>query len=173
MQRKLISAALAAAFLALPATSMAQEADLAKRVEQLAAELEKVKAELAAQRAQTAQTVQPAQAEQAAAPAPATGAAPAATTAGVQGPGAAPPPKPYLPAPFSYSRSLSASQLPADTVFTGYGEINYNHPVRNASQSQTDVRRVVIGIQHRFDDKTKMVSEFRARMAPEVIRVAP
>lgn len=46
------------------------------------------------------------------------------------------------------------------TVLTGYGEVNYNRPTKNASAAQTDVRRAVIGIQHRFDEKTKLVSEF-------------
>jgi hypothetical protein len=46
------------------------------------------------------------------------------------------------------------------TVVGGYGEVNYNRPTHNASAAQTDVRRAVIGIEHRFDDKTKMVSEF-------------
>lgn len=46
------------------------------------------------------------------------------------------------------------------TVVTGYGEVNYNRPTKDASKAQTDVRRAVIGIQHRFDDKTKLVSEF-------------
>ena len=46
------------------------------------------------------------------------------------------------------------------TVITGYGELNYTRPSKNASAAQTDVRRAVIGIQHRFDDKTKLVSEF-------------
>jgi hypothetical protein len=127
MKQRVISAALAAAFLAAPVAALAQETDLAKRVEQLAAELEQVKAELAAQRAQAAAAVAsnaPAQ-PAAAAPAPA---AIAATT--------------------------------PDTVFSGYGEVNYNHPVRNASGAQTDLRRAVIGVQHRFDEKTKVVAEF-------------
>ena len=46
------------------------------------------------------------------------------------------------------------------TVFSGYGEVNYNRPSRNANAAQADVRRAVIGIEHRFDDKTKLVSEF-------------
>jgi hypothetical protein len=46
------------------------------------------------------------------------------------------------------------------TVITGYGEVNYNRPTKDPSQAQVDVRRAVIGIQHRFDDKTKLVSEF-------------
>jgi hypothetical protein len=138
MQWKLISAALAAAFLAAPTAALAQEADLSKRVEQLAAELEKVKAELAAQRAQAAS----------AAPAPA---AAAAYGAPAQAPATA---------PVAVASATPPSDMVPSTVLTGYGEINYNHPVRNASGSQADVRRAVIGIQHRFDDKTKLVSEF-------------
>jgi hypothetical protein len=53
-----------------------------------------------------------------------------------------------------------AAAAVASTVFTGYGEVNYNRPVRNASGAQTDLRRAVIGIQHRFDEKTKVVAEF-------------
>jgi hypothetical protein len=48
----------------------------------------------------------------------------------------------------------------APTVLTAYGELNYNYPTRNPRDAQADVRRAVIGIQHRFDDKTKIVSEF-------------
>lgn len=59
-------------------------------------------------------------------------------------------------APASQGAASGAPQ----TVVTGYGEINYNHPTKDASKTQTDVRRAVIGIQHRFDDKTKLVSEF-------------
>ena len=126
MKQRVISAALAAAFLVTPVAALAQETDLAKRVEQLAAELEKVTAELAAPRAQAA-----------AAPAPVAPSAPA---------------QPDATAP--------AAAAIASTVFTGYGEVNYNRPVRNASGAQTDLRRAVIGIQHRFDEKTKVVAEF-------------
>ncbi|WP_075793926.1 hypothetical protein [Massilia putida] len=132
MKQRVISAALAAAFLAAPVAALAQDTDLAKRVEQLAAELEKVKAELAAQRAQAA-----------AAPAP------RAEATSV-------PAQPAAAAPASAPMVAAAS----DTVFSGYGEVNYNHPVRNASGAQTDLRRAVIGIQHRFDEKTKVVAEF-------------
>jgi len=131
MKQRVISAALAAAFLSIPVAGLAQETDLSKRVEQLAAELEKVKAELAAQRAQ---------------------AAAAAPRADVPAPSVAPAVAPAQPAP--------AAPLAASTVFSGYGEVNYNHPVRNAGGAQTDLRRAVIGIQHRFDDKTKVVAEF-------------
>jgi hypothetical protein len=135
MKQRILSAALAAAFLAAPAAALAQDTDLAKRVEQLAAELEKVKAELAAQRAQAAAA--PAQPVQAAQP--------------VQSP---------MTGPAAAAAAAPAAALASDTVFSGYGEVNYNHPVRNASGAQTDLRRAVIGIQHRFDEKTKVVAEF-------------
>jgi hypothetical protein len=64
------------------------------------------------------------------------------------------------PAPAAAAIAAPPSTPASDTVVTGYGEINYNHPVRNASGSQTDLRRAVIGVQHRFDDKTKVVAEF-------------
>ena len=135
MKQRILSAALAAAFLAAPAAALAQDTDLAKRVEQLAAELEKVKAELAAQRAQAAAA--PAQPVQAAQPV-----------------------QPAVTAPAAAAAAAPAAALASDTVFSGYGEVNYNHPVRNASGAQTDLRRAVIGIQHRFDEKTKVVAEF-------------
>lgn len=133
MKQRVISAALAAAFLAAPVAALAQETELAKRVEQLAAELEQVKAELAAQRAQAAAAPQAAAAVASNAPAQPAAAAPAP--------------------------AAIAATTP-DTVFSGYGEVNYNHPVRNASGAQTDLRRAVIGVQHRFDEKTKVVAEF-------------
>lgn len=136
MKQRILSAALAAAFLAAPAAALAQDTDLAKRVEQLAAELEKVKAELAAQRAQAAAAA-PAQPVQAAQPV-----------------------QPAVTAPAAAAAAAPAAALASDTVFSGYGEVNYNHPVRNASGAQTDLRRAVIGIQHRFDEKTKVVAEF-------------
>ena len=46
------------------------------------------------------------------------------------------------------------------TVVTGYGEVNYNRPTKNANATQADLRRAIIGLQHRFDDKTKFVGEF-------------
>ncbi|WP_426175329.1 hypothetical protein [Massilia sp. TWR1-2-2] len=55
---------------------------------------------------------------------------------------------------------VAAPAAGPSTVITGYGELNYNRPTKNASAAQTDVRRAVIGIQHRFDEKTKLVSEF-------------
>lgn len=48
----------------------------------------------------------------------------------------------------------------AGTVISSYGEIGYSHPTKSPQDTNVDVGRAVIGLQHRFDDKTKMVSEF-------------
>lgn len=66
------------------------------------------------------------------------------------------------PAPDAGANAVYASTTVEGpkTVLTGYGEINYNRPTKNASSAQADVRRAVIGVQHRFDDKTKLVTEF-------------
>jgi len=63
-------------------------------------------------------------------------------------------------APVASTASAQGAAAGPATVLTGYGEINYNRPTKDASQAQADVRRAVIGIQHRFDDKTKFVGEF-------------
>jgi hypothetical protein len=48
----------------------------------------------------------------------------------------------------------------ANTTVSSYGEIGYTRPTKQVDASNTDVQRAVIGIQHRFDDKTKMVGEW-------------
>ncbi len=53
--------------------------------------------------------------------------------------------------------TATAPTAPA-TVLSSYGEINYSRP-KDHSQAKADVRRFVIGLQHRFDEKTKLVSE--------------
>lgn len=49
-------------------------------------------------------------------------------------------------------------------MLTGYGEINYNRP-RDSSQARADLRRFVLGLQHPFDDKTKLVTELEVEHA--------
>jgi hypothetical protein len=133
MQRKLLNlAALAAALSIAHGAAQAQTAptteELAKRVEQLAAELAALKAQLA-----QAQAAQPAQA-----------AAPASTA-----PTATAEATPHEPA----------------TVITSYGEINYNRPTGHSEQAQADLRRFVLGLQHRFDERTKLVTELEVEHA--------
>lgn len=109
-------------------TQSPSQEQLLQRVELLARELERVKAEL--------QQLKQAQ-QQAAAPAP----APAPVSA---------------PAPV-VAQAPAAPAEPA-TVLSSYGEINYNRP-KDQSKAQADIRRFVLGLQHRFDDKTKLVGE--------------
>jgi hypothetical protein len=77
---------------------------------------------------------------QLAAPAPASATAPASPQGGVAMPG------------------LSSFANGQTTLF-GYGEINYNRPRRDSAQTQADVRRFVIGIGHRFNEKTSLTAE--------------
>jgi hypothetical protein len=124
---------LASAQTAAPAAAGVEA--LQRRIEQMAAELSMLRAELDALK----QRQPPAKAA-----APATAAAPAAAPAPV----AAAPAHPAEP----------------DTVITSYGEINYNRP-RDGKSAQTDLRRFVLGFQHRFDDKTKLVTEVEVEHA--------
>jgi hypothetical protein len=120
--------------------------DLARKIDTLAAELAAVKAELAQIRSERSA------AAASAAPNPSAPASTgtAATTA------AATPPAALTPAP--------ASTEPA-TVLSSYGEINYNRPTRASRNAQADVRRFVLGYQHRFDAKSKVVTELEVEHA--------
>ncbi|MQA18702.1 hypothetical protein GEV01_04145 [Rugamonas sp. FT103W] len=138
MNKHLIATALAAAFLSAPFAATAGEAELMARIEKMAAELEQLKAELKASVKKTEAVEQRQQAIAAAAPAPAPVAARASAPA---------------------AETTLAAAGPS-TIFGGYGEVNYNRPTKNASGAQADVRRAVIGIEHRFDPKTKVVAEF-------------
>ncbi len=132
------------AFADTAAAQSASESDLAKRLDQLASELAKVKAELA--------QLQQQQRAAAAAPAPA-----AATTAA-----ATPAPAPAAPASTALGSGLLSG--PA-TVLTSYGEINYNRPTNDSKNTVADLRRFVLGYQHRFDEKTKVVTELEVEHA--------
>ncbi len=135
------SAAVAAGLALANAPAFAQSNDaqtaLAARLDQLAAELATVKAELARLQQQQA-------ANAASTPSAATAAVAAAPAVAAQGTG------------------LLAE--PA-TVLTSYGELNYNRPTRDAKNAVADVRRFVLGYQHRFDEKTKVVTELEVEHA--------
>ena len=113
------------------------ETELARKLDQLATELTAVKAQLAEIQQQRAAT------------APATAPVPEAITAAA--PAATPPATPAPPA--------------SATVLTSYGELNYNRPTRANQNTQFDMRRFVLGYQHRFDDKTKAVTELEVEHA--------
>jgi hypothetical protein len=154
MQRSLIALCAAAAVLSAAVPAQAQstaaagstEAQLAQRLDQLAAELAAVKAQLQQLQQQRAGGSTPAAAAAAAPAAAATpvSAAPAATAA------AAP--------------TTPAAEGPA-TVLTSYGEINLNRPTHRSEDTQADLRRFVLGLQHRFNDRTKFVGEVEVEHA--------
>lgn len=131
-----LSLALAACFLSSGAQA-ATDAELLARIDRLAAELEAVKAELRSVKAQ------------------ATPPAPVATTAAT--PPAATVPVPA--APGAYTQTASASSANPTSLF-GYGEVNYNRPFRNSSDTRMDVRRAVIGVTHQASERTRIVGEF-------------
>jgi hypothetical protein len=104
--------------LAWPAAQAQDAGELARKVDQLAAELAAVKAQLAALQ---------------------TASAPRATPAAVV--------------------ETAAVRAEPATVLTSYGEILYNRPTHRSQEAQADLRRFVLGFQHRFDEKTKVVTE--------------
>jgi hypothetical protein len=112
--------------------------ELARKLDQLSDELAKVKAQLKQMQDQQAAT--PA-APPAASPSSA-GAQPAGATASA----------------VAADSSPSRPEEPATILFS-YGELNYNRPTNSTKDTQFDMRRFVLGFQHRFDDKTKVVTE--------------
>ena len=150
---------IATAFAAAPVAAHADEAALMRRIEQLASELDAMKAEVAKLKA--APTTAPV-----AAASPA-GTAPAATATAAP---ASTPTVATASAPMTNASLMNGAEAPADngsglkldesTRLTAYGELNYNrYRGANAANTQADVRRVVIGYEHRFDAKTKAVIE--------------
>lgn len=178
LTQTLITRSLAAAFAAsaFAAPAHADEAQLMARLEKLAAELEQVKLELAANKKETAALRAQAEAGKNSGNGPAMAAAgstQAANGAGNQS-------QVNHPASGSNAGSgNSAVSLPAAgtavvsaeparasahgtaaTVISSYGELNFSRPIKNSENSQADAARAVVGISHRFSDKTKFVGEF-------------
>jgi len=141
--------AASAALLAAPANAQsASEIELARRLDQLAAELASVKAELARMQRERASAT----AAAAAASAPAAVAASPAVVAS--------------PVVASESQAQgSGIALGPSTVLTSYGEIHYNRPTHDSSKAVADLTRFVLGLQHRFDEKTKLVTELEVEHA--------
>jgi hypothetical protein len=50
-------------------------------------------------------------------------------------------------------------------VLSSYGEINYNRPTKQPQDAQFDLARFVLGFQHRFDEKTRVVAELEVEHA--------
>ena len=134
-----LCAALAVAGATLPALAQTTPDALMVKLEQMNAELQRLQAEvtqLKAAQSKTEATAQQASSVAVKAQAEAQTAVAAVSGTGLKLPGG------------------------PQTVLTGYGELNYNRYPKNASATQADARRIVLGIQHRFDDKTKFVGEF-------------
>ncbi len=110
------------------AFAQSNETQLLNRLEQLAGELEKVKAELKQMKQ-----------KQDAAPAPTAVAAP--------------------------TPAATSSSMGTDTQLSSYGEITYARPRSDSSATQADIARFVLGYQHRFDSKTKVVAELEIEHA--------
>jgi hypothetical protein len=136
--RALLAAALITPLAMNPAH--ADEAALLQKIEKLATELEQLKQELMASKKKT-EAVE--QRQNAADQARAT-----------------PPAAPATPSGTAPTHSAGASAPQAATVLSGYGEINYSRPTHASDRSSADVTRAVLGVSHRFDDRTKLVGEF-------------
>jgi hypothetical protein len=102
------------------AQAQTTEAQLVKKLDDLAAELEKVKAELKQMKDK---------------------------------------PAPAAPAAAPVAAAPGADSAAPATQITSYGELNFSRPRRDSSATSADVGRFVLGFQHRFDKRTKVVAE--------------
>ncbi len=143
----------AAILLALAPAAHADEAALAQRLDELTRQLQALQDELARVKADAAT------ARQAAASATSAVEKQAATVAGT-------------PAPAAVAVNAAAAgpgyafpQLGADTVLSSYGEIQYSRPSKSTADTTADVGRFVIGLQHRFDERNRVVTELEVEHA--------
>jgi phosphate-selective porin len=60
---------------------------------------------------------------------------------------------------------LTAAPATNPVSIFGYGEVNYNRPVHDNSETRMDLRRAVFGFGYRFDDQTRFNSEFEIEHA--------
>ena len=67
-------------------------------------------------------------------------------------------------APNAAYASQASGGAPA-TVLSSYGEIAYSQPSRNSAATQTDIGRFVLGFQHSFNERTKVVAELEVEHA--------
>lgn len=150
------AAALLGAALCMPTHAQTPtEAELARKLDRLAAELAEAKAQLARLResagagAANANTTSP----------PTAAASPGTAAAAAQPPAAASAAPVPVPA-----RAAAGRDEPA-TVLTSYGEVDYTRPTKAARDAEIDLRRFVLGLQHRFDSKTRLVAELEVEHA--------
>jgi hypothetical protein len=60
--------------------------------------------------------------------------------------------------PLSPTRADDAPPAEPSTVLSSYGEVNFNRP-RRATEARADLRRFVLGLAHRFDERTRLAAE--------------
>jgi hypothetical protein len=152
--------------LAPPAQAQtATEAELMRRLDQMATELAQLKVQLGALQQQRAAATPVATAAAALAAPPAATAAPAraTTTATTTGTVLAAAPA-AAPVTAAVADAQAAPSEPA-TVLSSYGEINYQRPRNDIGKTRADLVRFVLGYQRRFDDKTKVLAELEVEHA--------
>lgn len=135
---------------AMPA--YADEAELRARIDKLSAELEALKQEMKTVHSQTEAIAT--QQEVSAKNAGMTTTAVAPNNAGVNQSVATQP---------SQAQALAALVQPLSVW--GYGEINYNRPKHDGSETKMDLRRAVFGFGYRFDENTRFMSEYEIEHA--------
>jgi hypothetical protein len=144
----------AATLLAISPLARADEAALAKRLDELAAQVQALQAEIARLKVEGAAKASAAAATSAAPATPALAAAPA------QAPGTPPAMAANVtPPPYAFP------QIGPNTVLSSYGEIQYSRPSKHTEDTTADVGRFVIGFSHRFDERNKMVAELEVEHA--------
>ena len=57
-------------------------------------------------------------------------------------------------------RPSALADWAAATTVSSYGEIGYKRPSQATEKTSVDVQRAELGMQHRFDDRTRMVAEW-------------
>jgi len=67
---------------------------------------------------------------------------------------------PDTPAPMAETRAATGP-----LAMGGYGELNYARPTDDSSATTADASRFVIGVNYRFDDRTRLVSELELEHA--------
>ncbi len=132
----------------------ADEAELRARIEKMSAELDALKQEVKAMHAQTE-----AIANQQEATAPSSAMTTTNALANTASTNTA----------TANAQRVTQSQALATLVeplsIWGYGEINYNRPKHDSSQTQMDLRRAVFGFGYRFNENTRFMSEYEVEHA--------
>ncbi|HVO90999.1 MAG TPA: hypothetical protein VMV45_20855 [Casimicrobiaceae bacterium] len=150
-----------AATLAAP-IARADEAALKAEIAELRAQVEQMKAQIRELATQSRPAAAPTTGAQSAAPSTPVAATPAATP-----PAASASQSADLAARverLEQSANAQAEEQSATSLF-GYGEITYSRPRNDASQTQADLARAVLGWSHRFDARTRMAAELEVEHA--------